>query len=304
MPFKPFMILVVDDSQTTRALIKRVIAMTGLPVGEIHEAASGRDALAIMASHRIGLVLTDLNMPVMDGVEMIRQMRQNESFKLIPVAVISAQPDVRLIERLKRDGVDGYLPKPFTPEGVRDLIGPLFDAGSPRAPAPRPHADLPKALNAALAESLGQAMETMAFVCSELSAERRPDCALADLRIVRVAFHGKDVAGSLLLAAPFQFGALIAANCNGPEDASLADKEADDALMELTNVACGVLFRKRICGSAGFEMKPPVLVPVEGSQKFFVGDDVVALNADGFVVLAHVTCDASIFEAEGAVHGH
>lgn len=295
-------ILIVDDSLTTRAMIKRVIGLTGLPVGPLLEAQDGQEGLEVMASAPVNLVLADLNMPVMDGMEMIRRMRQIDRLRSIPVVVISAQPDERLIGQLKRDGVAGYLSKPFTPESIRDLISPLLSTrGAPSANEYKP--DVAASLNLSLAEALAEALETMAFISPQLPTESMPPCPPSELRLVRVAFHDTHRAGSLVLAASQKLGALVAGNCDSPDEPALAEAAADDALKELANVACGVLLRKRLCGSAGFEMAPPVLAPVEDMEKYCVGNDVVSLDADGFLVTAHVTTDSSLFELEGAAHG-
>lgn len=118
----PCNILIVDDSSTTRAMIKRVIRMTDLPVGELFEAPDGRAALALMGGTKIDLVLADLNMPTMTGVEMTHTMRRNEATRGIPVIIVSAEPNIDTLEQLKRDGVQGYVHKPFKPEQLRDVI--------------------------------------------------------------------------------------------------------------------------------------------------------------------------------------
>lgn len=115
-------ILIVDDSATTRGVIKRTIKLAGVPFGQLLEAANGKLALEVMAANTVDLVLADLNMPEMGGVEMTHIMRADLRFKDIPVVVISAEPNVHKLEELKKDNIRGYIRKPFTPEGVRDII--------------------------------------------------------------------------------------------------------------------------------------------------------------------------------------
>lgn len=119
-------ILIVDDSSTTRGMIKRIIHMTGLPVDPPFEAEHGAAALAFLATTHVDLVMADLNMPVMDGHEMIARIRADALLCDIPIVVISAQPDPARVAELTRAGIRGYIPKPFTPETVRNLIGPIF----------------------------------------------------------------------------------------------------------------------------------------------------------------------------------
>ena len=115
-------ILIVDDSATTRAMIRRIIGMCQLPVEEILEARDGAEALELMARLPVCLVLADLHMPVMGGAEMTQRMMGDPGLSRIPVVIISAEPNVDRIDRLLESGVRGYLPKPFTPESFRNLL--------------------------------------------------------------------------------------------------------------------------------------------------------------------------------------
>jgi two-component system chemotaxis response regulator CheY len=300
----PATILIVDDSATTRAMIKRVIGMTGLAVRRLLDAADGQQGLEVMMSSPVDIVLADLNMPVMDGVEMIRRMRCSDTLKHIPVAVISAQPDPELIAQLKHDGIAGYLPKPFTPENVRDLIGPLLDATKVMASPVDAVPDVAASLNLTLAEALAEALETMAFISPQLPGETSSPCPTSDLRLVRVAFHHGHREGSLLFAASHQFGAHVAENCQNTDDPAVTEAQADDALKELANVSCGVLLRKQPCGSAGFEMAPPVLMPPREIDEWCSRKDVVSLDADGFLISACVMTEPTGVGTEGAANGY
>ncbi len=117
-----FRILIVDDSATTRAIIKRTIQMARVPTEKVLEAPNGMEALRLLATEPVDLILADLHMPEMDGVEMTRRILADEATKLIPVIIISAEPSATRLEQLKQDGARGYLRKPFTPESVRNLI--------------------------------------------------------------------------------------------------------------------------------------------------------------------------------------
>ncbi|MGD2094011.1 MAG: response regulator [Phycisphaerales bacterium] len=115
-------ILVVDDSSLTRKAIKRIINMLELDVNEIIEAENGAEALKILEETKIDLVLADLNMPEMGGIEMIYHMRGNEATKSIPVVVVSTESSTTRIEGLLADGAKAYLHKPFTPEDFKEVI--------------------------------------------------------------------------------------------------------------------------------------------------------------------------------------
>jgi two-component system chemotaxis response regulator CheY len=121
-------LLIVDDSETVRAVLAKTLQLSGISVGELHKAANGKEALEILKDHWIDLIFSDINMPVMGGMEMIQQMQQDDVLKTIPVIVVSTEGSMTRIEQLKAQGVRAYIRKPFTPELVRavveDIIGP------------------------------------------------------------------------------------------------------------------------------------------------------------------------------------
>jgi two-component system chemotaxis response regulator CheY len=119
-------ILIVDDSAVTRALIRRTIKLTELPIGAVYEADDGQSGLELLVTHRVDLVLADLHMPKMGGVEMTMRIMANEQTRAIPVVIISAEPDDEQIDKLKHSGIKGYLRKPFTPEDLCHLLTELL----------------------------------------------------------------------------------------------------------------------------------------------------------------------------------
>jgi two-component system chemotaxis response regulator CheY len=121
-------ILVVDDSKTVRAVIVKTLALARVPVGDVFQASNGQEALDIMKGHWIDLVFSDINMPVMDGVEMIERMQQDEVLRAIPVIVVSTEGSATRIEQLKAQGVRAYIRKPFTPEMVRGVVDEVIGA--------------------------------------------------------------------------------------------------------------------------------------------------------------------------------
>lgn len=115
-------VLIVDDSALTRKAIKRILDMLDLDVGDLFEAENGLEALKLLDEANVDLVLADLNMPEMGGIEMIYRMRGNEATKDIPVVVISTESSTTRIEGLLVDGAKDYLHKPFTPEEFREVL--------------------------------------------------------------------------------------------------------------------------------------------------------------------------------------
>ena len=115
-------VLIVDDSSLTRKAIRRIVDMIGLDIGKVFEAENGREALQILNEAQIQLVLADLNMPEMGGIEMIYHMRGNEATRDIPVVIVSTESSTTVIEGLLADGAKDYLHKPFTPEEFREVL--------------------------------------------------------------------------------------------------------------------------------------------------------------------------------------
>jgi len=115
-------ILIVDDSQTMRSMLVKTLRMTELDLGEILVAVNGKDALEKLRDHWVDLVMTDLNMPEMTGLELIDAMAANGLFSSVPVIVISTDGSEGRIQQLKHQGVREYVRKPFTPEVISEAI--------------------------------------------------------------------------------------------------------------------------------------------------------------------------------------
>jgi len=117
-----FNILIVDDSATMRALIRKVLGIAGFPVGQYFEGANGLEALEILSSHWVDVVLTDINMPGMDGLEFLRRLRQDDTLKEIPVILITTEGRPEVMEQVTQMGVQGYIKKPFRPEVIKQSL--------------------------------------------------------------------------------------------------------------------------------------------------------------------------------------
>ena len=115
-------ILVVDDSATTRTYIKRTLGLLGISPDLVLEAPSGDEALTLLENDDIDLVLSDLNMPKIDGPALIARMASMPQLANIPIIIISTEGSRPKIDRLIQSGIVGFLRKPFTPEQLRDII--------------------------------------------------------------------------------------------------------------------------------------------------------------------------------------
>jgi two-component system chemotaxis response regulator CheY len=115
-------ILIVDDSATMRGFIKRTLQSTRIPLGEIWEASNGREGIAQMKANWMDLVLADLNMPDMTGVEMIDQMNLDPMLAALPVIVVSSEGDQAVLHALSQKGVREFIRKPFQPQMLQEVI--------------------------------------------------------------------------------------------------------------------------------------------------------------------------------------
>jgi two-component system chemotaxis response regulator CheY len=121
-----YRILVVDDSPVSRRMVRRAVEMSGLDVGEIIEASNGKEALAAIANSWVDVVLADINMPVMNGAEMVAEMAKTDFMSVTPVVIISSEQGKERMEAMKAMGVSAYLPKPFRPEQIKEVVGGLL----------------------------------------------------------------------------------------------------------------------------------------------------------------------------------
>ena len=114
-------ILIVEDSSVMRSMISKTIQLSGVKLGEIHQAGNGKEGLESLDRHWIDLVIADINMPQMDGEEMIDHIIAHPEHKRIPIIVISTEGSQTRIKRLQGKGAV-FVQKPFTPEKVRDVL--------------------------------------------------------------------------------------------------------------------------------------------------------------------------------------
>jgi CheY-like chemotaxis protein len=121
-------ILIVDDSSMMRALIKRVVKLTNVPVEEILEAGDARQALALLESHDVQLLLTDINMPGMSGADLLRVVSANDRWRHLTRVVISTDGSAARRQQVAEFSVHCYLEKPFSPEVLRDVLNEAAQA--------------------------------------------------------------------------------------------------------------------------------------------------------------------------------
>jgi two-component system, chemotaxis family, chemotaxis protein CheY len=122
---RPLNILIVDDSTTMRAMLRRVTGLSGVRVGEIFEASNGRDAIAVLEREHVDALFTDINMPVMTGIELLRLIANDARWSRLLRVIIST--DGSSARRAEADALSVrlYVEKPFRPEVIRDVLAEL-----------------------------------------------------------------------------------------------------------------------------------------------------------------------------------
>jgi two-component system chemotaxis response regulator CheY len=118
--------LIVDDSSVMRKIVERALRQAGLPLSKVHEASTGVEALDVLKSERVQLILSDINMPMMDGLEFLRQLRSQALAPEVPVVMITTESSEEHVKEAIIAGAQSYIRKPFTAEQVKDRVLPLL----------------------------------------------------------------------------------------------------------------------------------------------------------------------------------
>jgi len=119
-------VLIVDDSAVMRKIVDRSLRQAGLEIKEVLEAGNGVEALGRIKETRVDLILTDINMPTMDGLELVRQLQTVENAKGVPIVMITTEAGEAHVVQAISSGARGYIRKPFTPDQIKERIIPLL----------------------------------------------------------------------------------------------------------------------------------------------------------------------------------
>ena len=117
-----FNVLIVDDSRSMRAVIKKTISMSGFKMDQCVEAGNGREALDVLAKAWVDVIISDINMPEMDGLELLEELKKDGVLKAIPVIVISTEGSEKRIRDAYDLGARGFIKKPFLPEEIKKVL--------------------------------------------------------------------------------------------------------------------------------------------------------------------------------------
>jgi two-component system chemotaxis response regulator CheY len=123
---EPVCLLIVDDSAAIRKILLRVLQQTEIPMGSVFEAADGRQALEILQQNKVGLILSDINMPNMDGIELLRAVRSKTEWRDVPMIMITTEGSQAKVAEAAELGATSYVRKPFTVDQMRHKLLPLL----------------------------------------------------------------------------------------------------------------------------------------------------------------------------------
>lgn len=119
-------VLIVDDSAAIRKILQRVLRQAEVPIGTVYEAGDGVEALEALKKQTVGLILSDINMPNMDGLEFLTKVRAEPTWQNLPVVMVSTEgTHAKVLEAVER-GASGYVRKPFTAEQIKEKLAGLF----------------------------------------------------------------------------------------------------------------------------------------------------------------------------------
>jgi len=119
--------LIVDDSSVMRKIVERSLRQAGIELDKVVEAGNGAEALVALRDNSVDLILCDINMPVMDGLEFVRQVGSVENAKGVPVVMITTEGSESSVVQALSSGARGYIRKPFTPDQVKEHVLPVLE---------------------------------------------------------------------------------------------------------------------------------------------------------------------------------
>lgn len=275
-----FNILLVDDSLTVRAVIKKAILLGELPIARIYEAGNGREALEVLENNWIDLVFADINMPIMTGAEMVEQMAEDGLMQSTPVVLVSVEGSETRIAELTALGIRTSIRKPFTPERIREVVEEILGTADRQV------------YDSVVEKTLGSVLESFAFMFTEMIPAENISATEDDHLRAEISFAGS-VSGTLVLAVPKGICPEIAANVLGVEaDDEQAIEGAEDALRELLNVTCGHVMTEVAGTQEVLDMSLPVSQPIDldGWNSMRDNPETIAFLVDERPVLLQFDC--------------
>jgi len=122
----PVDVLIVDDSAAIRKILQRVLRQTDIPIGEVLEAGDGVEALKALSNRHVHLILSDINMPNMDGLQLLAQLKRSDKWKSVPIVMVTTEGGQGKVLEAVQLGAAGYVRKPFTAEQIKEKLTGLI----------------------------------------------------------------------------------------------------------------------------------------------------------------------------------
>jgi two-component system, chemotaxis family, chemotaxis protein CheY len=123
-------VLIVDDSAAIRKILLRVLTQTDLAIGDVMEASDGIEALKTLEARKVSLILSDINMPNMDGLQLLASIRARPEWNSMPVIMITTEGSQAKVMEAVQMGAQGYVRKPFTAEQIKEKISSCVNGGA------------------------------------------------------------------------------------------------------------------------------------------------------------------------------
>jgi two-component system chemotaxis response regulator CheY len=120
-------VLIVDDSSVMRKIVERSLRQANLTISQVYEAGNGEEALGVLTREKVDLILCDINLPVMDGLEFVKHLPAVEHAKGTPVVMITTDGSETHVVQALSAGASGYIRKPFTPDLVSSQISSVLE---------------------------------------------------------------------------------------------------------------------------------------------------------------------------------
>ena len=119
-------LMIVDDSATMRKIVIRTVRMSGLNISRVEEAGNGAEALEKLKANPVDILLCDINMPEMSGMELVKKVREIAACAGVKIVMVSTESSQEVIDNTIADGANGYITKPFTPEKFQEKLSPFM----------------------------------------------------------------------------------------------------------------------------------------------------------------------------------
>jgi len=124
-----FNVLIVDDSASMRAVIKKIVTISGFQMDKCLEANNGREAMEVLSTNWIDIIISDINMPEVNGLELLEQLQKNETLKEIPVIMITTEGSAERMQEAFKRGAKGFVKKPFLPDEIKKILYDVIGVG-------------------------------------------------------------------------------------------------------------------------------------------------------------------------------